>query len=207
MILTGIAIASGAPSGAETTVGDTVRGNETESETADLVGGNITEVNVSGIQNTGRWGGFFGRVQGGLQLGDTGQGLFYEWTVTDYTGSFVYVANDSVTNWGLAAAEATDMPASLTEAAADNWTNTFTGTGTFESASIGPLNDVATVETFNSGGVETFVTYSLLSDTTLVWAGEVINEGDAFDGGTADYQILAPAGESAVSYQFYLELP
>ena len=207
MILTGIAIASGAPSGAETVVGDTVRGEGTDSETADLVGGNITEVNVSGIQNTGRWGGFFGNIEGGLQLGDTGQGLFYEWTVSDYTGAFVYVANESITNWGLVAAEASDMPSFLLDAAADNWTNTFDATLAFESASISEIPDVPIAQTLDGDGTPAFTTFSLASDGTPVWAGQAVNAGTGFDNSTVDYQILAPAGATPVPYQFYLELP
>ena len=207
MILTGIAIAAGAPSGAETTFGDSVRGEETTSGTADLTGGNITEVNVSGIQNTGRWGGFFGRIEGGLQLGDSTQGLFYEWTVTDYTGAYVYVADDSITDWNLAAGDEANMPSYITEPAADNWSNTFNGTGAFSSASISEITDVPTAQTLDGDGVAAFTTYSLQSGTTPVWAGEAVNEGTGFDNSTVDYQILAPADAGIVSYQFYLELP
>ena len=209
MILGGIAIASGAPGGAETDVISSERGEGTASQTADLIGGNVTAVNVEGQQNTGRWGGFFGNISGGIQLGDSTMGLFYEWTVTDFTDSYVYVASDTVSDWGtLAAASATDQPSYLQEVSADNWTNTFSLTGSFSSASVDPIAGVAYVDTYDGDGVETFRTWSLLADsTTLVYAGQAINAATGFDNSTVDYQILAPASASIVSYQFYLELP
>ena len=209
MVLTGIAIASGAPGGAGVDEGDSQRGEGTASGTADLVGGNVTAVNVTGTQNTGRWGGFFGNISGGYQLGDSTMGLFYEWTVSDYTNAYVYVADGSVTGWSnLEAAVATQQPAFLQEASADNWTNTFSTTEAFNSASIS-IGSVPYTDTYNDAGADTFRTYSLWSpdDTAIVYAGRAIDSETGFDGSTVDYQILAPAGSTPVSYNFYLELP
>ena len=209
MILTGIAIASGAPGGAETEVGGSERGDETTSGTADLTGGNVTAVNVTGQQNTGRWGGFFGNITGGIQLGDLNMGLFYEWTVTDFTDAYVYVANDSVSDWGLAAATNANQPSYIQGSATDNWTNTFDTTDDFQSSSIALIANVPYTLTYNDAGTGTFRTYSLYSpgSNAYVYAGQAIDSVTGFDGSTVDYQILAPADSGIVSYQFYLELP
>lgn len=209
MILSGIAIASGAPGGASTTVGPTEQGTGTASTTQDLQGGNVTEVNVTGNQITGRWGGFYGSISGGIQLADSGSGLFYEWTVSDYTDAMVFVANSTVSDWAsLAAATNANQPTYVQGVAADNWTNTFSTTEAFNSSSIG-IADVPFTQTFDNTNTSTFKTYSLYAPTesAYVYAGKAINDATGFNGETVDYQVLAPADSGVVSYQFYLELP
>lgn len=210
MILSGIAIASGAPGGASTEVGASERGAGTSSGTANLTGGNVTAVNVTGNQITGRWGGFYGNISGGIQLADSGSNLFYEWTVTDYTGAYVYVANDTVSDWAsLQEATNANQPTYIQSAAADNWTNTFTASEAFSSSSLSVVGPVPYTDTFNDVGAGTFRTYSLYAPTenAYVYAGRAINDGTGFNAETVDYQILAPADSGIVSYQFYLELP
>lgn len=209
MVLAGIAIAAGAPGGAQTTVVSSSRGTGTASQTADLTGGNVTAVNITGQQITGRWGGFYGNISGGIQLADASSNLFYQWTVTNYTGAYVYAANATVTNWTLSAATKSDQPAYIVGAAADNWSNTFKTTAAFQSASIGPVAATPIAYTLNSTGGNAFTTYSLYSsgDHAYIYAGKAINNAKGFNGQTVDYQILAPANSGLVSYQFYLELP
>lgn len=210
MVLAGIAIAAGAPGGATTTTVSSSRGTGTTSQTANLTGGNVTAVNITGQQITGRWGGFYGNISGGIQLADASSNLFYKWTVTNYTGAYVYAANATVTGWAsLAAATSAEQPTYLVGAAADNWSNTFNSTGSFQSSSIGPISSTPLAYTLNSTGGSAFTTYSLYStsDNAYIYAGKAVNNGNGFNGETVDYQILAPANSGVVSYQFYLELP
>ena len=210
MILGGIAMAAGAPGGAQTTIGPSESGSGTTSETANLTGGNVTEVNITGNQITGNWGGFYGSISGGIQLADSSSNLFYEWTVTDYTNATVYVANDSVSDWAsLAAATNGDQPSYIQGSGTDNWTNTFSANEAFSSASLGPIAATPYTDTFNSSQAATFRTYSLHAPTenAYVYAGRAINNGNGFNNEVVDYQILAPANSGLVSYQFYLELP
>jgi hypothetical protein len=207
MVLSGLAIASGAPGGAATDVLGSDRGTGTASGTANLTGGNVTQVNISGTQITGRWGGFYGEIEGGLQLSDSGSNLFYEWTVSDYTGSVVFAATGTVSNWTAVAAGAVgDQPAYLQVVAADNFTNTFASTEAFNSSSLN-IPDVPFVETFDSTNSSAWKTYALSADGENLYAALAVDGGDGFDGSAIDYQLLAPADSGLTSYSFYLELP
>lgn len=179
------------------------------SESVTTEGGNVTEVNVTGYASTARWAGFYGSIDGGIRLGDSGNNIFYEWTVSNFDGSVVYAANTTVSDWSDAAISAAgvgDMPSYLTTGASDNYTNTFDTTEGFASASIteGSTPYITTLET----GTGTFKTYSLKNTAgTLIWAGLADQNELGFDGTTVDYQLLVPADSSGVTYNFYLELP
>ena len=197
-----------APGGGATTKVGSQRGSDTAGTSIDIVGGNVTGVNVTTTSITGRWAGFFGNITGGIALGD-GTSSFYEWTVSDVTDSVVYVSNGTVSNWGLVAASAGDMPSYINTAAADNYSNTFTATENFNSSSITNIASTPYTQTWSSGSQGSLKTYSLkdADDSDLVWAGKAINDDTGFNGETVDYQVLVPADAAVVTYTFYLELP
>jgi hypothetical protein len=75
--------------------------------------------------------------------------------------------------------------------AADNYTNTFT----YPPENIGSnlftiTSDYA--KTYNSTGGMVWKTYSLTDGTNIVFSGKVNHLGNAYDGETADYQMIIP---------------
>ncbi len=212
LVLLAMPIAYAAPDGATLTVGATERGTSNPAGTAATQAGNVTEINVSGTAITTRWAGFYGNISAGLVLSDAANNKFYEWTVTDVTGSVVYAANASVSDWSTAnivAATVADMPAFLTGTTPDNYTNTYNLQETFTSAtySIASTNYVAT---YSSGVAGNLKSYSLkaTAENALIWAGKALDNEVAFNGGQVDYQILVPVdGTTSTTYNFYLELP
>ncbi len=212
LVLLAMPIAYAAPDGATVTVGATERGSSNTAGTTAVQAGNVTEVNVSGTAITTRWSGFYGNISAGLVLSDAANNKFYEWTVTDVTGSVVYASNATVSDWSttnIVAATVADMPAFLTGTTADNYTNTYNLQETFTSAtySIASTNYVAT---YSNGVAGNLKSYSLKATTenALIWAGKALDNEVAFNGGQVDYQILVPVdGTTSTTYNFYLELP
>ncbi len=199
-----------APVGGTVSAGSTSTMAAASAGEVNITGGNVSEVNVSGYASTGRWGGFYGEVSGGIRLADSSANVFYEWTVTNVTDAVVYAANSTVSAWGsLAAASASDMPSYLTTSATDNFTNTFDQTETFTNPGGASVASTPYVQTWQNGAQGSLKTYALNDGTsTLIWAGKAIMDTNSFvSGDTLDYQILAPATTGNNLYYFYLELP
>ncbi|RME31335.1 hypothetical protein D6789_03090 [Candidatus Woesearchaeota archaeon] len=178
--------------------------------TETIEAGNVTNTNLTGNTITTRWAGFYGEVSGGILLGDSANNIFYQWTVSDPTGSYVFAANGTVSDWSSAnikEANVTDMASYLLESAGDNFTNTFTTRQWFNSTSLS-INNTWTATTWQNGTQTTnFTTYALKTadNSTMIWAGSVVSNAVAFKNETTDYQILAPADTTAQTYYFYLE--
>jgi hypothetical protein len=209
VILAAFAAAAG-PTGGLVNAGETEHGSGSASGTSTAYGGNVTQINVSGTAMTSRWTGFYGSISGNITLSDAASNNFYAWTITDFTGAVVYAANNSVSDWGLAALTPANAPIGVDVAATDSFNNTFTSTETFNSASIN-VNNVKYTSTYQSGVVGSLKTYALSTNSgnTNLWAGLAQNNVDSFKGsGTiVDYQILAPTKSAGTQYNFYLELP
>ena len=175
--------------------------------TEDVEGGNISSVNITGNQVTTRWAGFFGNISGGIILANAAGTSFYEWTISNVADAIVYAANESIASWAtLGNATKTDMYGFLSLKATDNYTETFGSKGSddFNGNTISGYY----TSTWNNTEQGTLKTYSLKADTTtLVWAGVAQNNVEGFDGSQVDYQILVPASATALTYNFYLELP
>ncbi len=197
------------PTGGATSVGTAESWTGTASTSTATEGGNITELNVSGYAQTGRWAGFWGEITGGFRLADSSAEVFYEWTISDPTDAVVYAANGTVSNWaGVVAAGVGDMPSFLTTAATDNYTNTFDNTELFTSASMSIIT-TPYASTWQNGAQGVLKTYALKdgADSDIIWAGKAISDAQAFQAaGTVDYQILVPADSTPITYNFYLEL-
>jgi len=200
---------SAAPFGASTDLGTTEHGIETPSGTFTAMGGNVTEINVSGIAITLKWGGFFGFVSGGIQLADASANKFFEWTVSNFTNSVVYAANGSVTDWDLRAMNQSNLPADIVTGQ-DRFNTTFVYTDTFQTNGVGPIADVPYARTYQEGSLGVLRTYALITNDNAVnvWAGVAIQNSSSFKTGErVDYQIIAPAKTTGTQYNFYLELP
>jgi len=188
--------------GGSITAGSVETGSNTASDNISISAGNITEVNVSGFAITSRWAGFYGNIAGGVTLADNSNHSFYNWSVNDVSGSAIYAANGSISDWSsLSNATEADMPGYIKGTQVDSFNNTFNTSGTFNKPN-GTNIDAFSVSTFGAG-LETF---ALKVGSTLVWAGEAQNDATGFNGKTVDYQLLVPAQTDSV-YYFYMELP
>ncbi len=181
---------------------------KTSADSVNLEAGNITYADVETNMSTYRWAGLFGNVSGNIVLGDSSNNVMYQWTAQ---GKMVYASTAASVTWtSLADATATDMPAYLTGAYADNYSQTFTGS----SENIGSnIFTTITSDYAQTNGGSGWKTYSLWDTTNLVWAGPVVAGGqNAYDGATkAQYQIILPedgtAGDTTVqAYNLWVEL-
>ncbi len=203
-----------APVGANVTVGASETYTPTVTQTVTGEAGNVTEVNVSSVQVTDKWVGFYGQVSGSIVLADAGGNRFYEWTISNPTGGVVYASNNTVSAWTLNPLYASSgfLPGFMIQGT-DSFNNTFTQQETFTSPSMSVANTNYTTTWQNGAQGTAFKTYALYADSgaTLVWAGKINADQVSFKGGTAtaDYQILAGMNVQGgqQTFYFYLELP
>lgn len=207
-------LALAAITGADVTVGISETYSPTVTQTVQGQAGNVTEVNVSSVQVTDKWVGFWGHVSGSIVLADANGNYFYQWTVSDPSGGVVYVTNATVSDWSTLApvyANSSVLPDFLLQGT-DSFNYTFTNQETFTSPSL-TVNAVNYTTTWQGGAQgTTFKTYAMQADSgaVLVWAGNVQADQTAFNSTyTADYQILAGVNVQGgqQTFYFYLELP
>ncbi len=60
--------------------------------------GNVTEVNIFGYTTTQSWQGYFGNVSGTIQLADSSDNVFYNWSVANPKGE-IYASTADNVNW------------------------------------------------------------------------------------------------------------
>ena len=60
--------------------------------------GNVTELNIFGYSTTQTWQGYFGNVSGAIQLADSEDNVFYNWSLANPEGEIYATVNSSV-NW------------------------------------------------------------------------------------------------------------
>ncbi len=204
-----------APTGASVTVGEQETAPESTAGTVTTEGGNVTAVNVSAYQVTGKWAGFWGTVSGDIRLADSTGNVFYKWTISDPTGGVVYACTGTVSDWSSSNIQplyASDgyLPAFMLEGT-DSFNNTFTQQGTFDSPSLS-ISQVNYTYTYQGGNPGSdFATYALRTSdgSVLIWAGKIKAGASTFNGNTGDYQILAgvTSESTPTTFYFYLELP
>lgn len=86
------------PSGASTTAG-TPESAPADAASSELAfAGNVTEVTISGYTTTQSWQGFFGNVSGTIQLADSSDNIFYNWTLASPEGE-VYASTNDTLSW------------------------------------------------------------------------------------------------------------
>jgi len=174
--------------------------------TISVLSGNITQANVESNMSTYRWVGLIGNVTGNIELGDSGNNIMYTWTAA---GKLVYASTGSSITWSsLADATASDMPAYLTGAYSDNYTNTFTGAA--ENIGSGIFTTLTSDYAGTNGGT-TWKTYSLTDGSNLVFAGKVVENNVSYRGTTVDYQMILPEDgtandQTATTYYLWVEL-
>ncbi len=213
-IVLGISVGLAAPTTAEVNAGTPEAYSWSPTTTSvDIIGGNVSQVNVSSVQVTDKWVGFYGEVSGSIVLGDSTGHTFYQWTISDPSGAVVYATNGTVSDWSSLSALYADsgyLPDFLISGT-DSFNNTFTSQEDFTSPTLS-VSAVNYTTTWQGGAQGTdFKTYAMYADSgaTLVWAGKVVADQTSFNSGTADYQILAGVNQigATQTFYFYLELP
>jgi len=216
-LMLALSIVKGAPTGASVQEGEQETGQEGSPGSVETEGGNITRVNLTAYQITGKWAGFWGNVSGDIRLADSSGNIFYKWTISDATGGVVYACNGTVSDWSSSNIQplySTDslLPDFLKEGT-DSFNLTFTSQETFTSPSL-TINNVNYTTTYqNNAPGSDFKTYALktASGNVLIWAGKVKEDQTSFKGDTvtADYQVLAGVTSTSgtTTFYFYLELP
>jgi hypothetical protein len=171
-------------------------------------GGNITVVNVTGMQLTDQWAAYYGNVSGNIVLGDDTNAV-YTWTWTPGTGGEVCLSEGSAFDFSapiLTTGPAIDTAYSLL--GADNAANTVTGsTCTLDFATASVVNTAQidhTSDTYytcavNDGAGPAKANYAFCGH---------LDTATAYNGDAANYEVMVPTspGAGTETYYFYLEL-
>ena len=209
------------------------KGNPVTNETNSSAPGNfsvtagyINYANLTTSEQTYRWAGFYGTLSGSMVLRDSSGNDFYTWSTTGNTGSIVYATTNSSTispdyfvaiNASNGDLGATDTAYGFSSSVTDSISNTYDYYNTFTSPSSVSF---VTNSTPLQGGIWTNYLMKMVSGTTqpsattdLVWACEVNASKTAFNGVTADYELLIPENEepddgqyAPTFYYFWVEL-
>lgn len=171
-------------------------------------GGNTSNTNFSATQDTTDWAGFYGTLDPTVQLNDGS--TFYQWTGGNVSGSAILASQGSFSG-DKADLSAPSDPSSLTgvpSGGVAGVNNTYTGSNSFDLlVDSTPTNSTVVDE---GTGTSSFNNY-LYSDTNsnAVFAAEAIEGGEAFNGDTADYQLLVGTtddDDGTENFSFYAEI-
>ncbi|MBD3209784.1 hypothetical protein GF318_00195, partial [Candidatus Micrarchaeota archaeon] len=191
------------------------RYNHTAAGNASTAGGNITGSNLSSVQLTERWAGFYGDVVGTIWLtGIAGSSYLYSWEWSAAEGGVVCLStNGSLSDFSALGATGPDIDSAwmFSQNASDSGTNTFANTNC--SLQLGPSNltGASYADTGPAGGYITCAlkTSSIPAKSNLIFCSEIIDSGTAWDGSTVDYEVMVPTpigpGETE-TYYFYANL-
>jgi hypothetical protein len=204
ILLTSLAAAQ---TGAQVTAGDGDSGSNSTSQSVTTEGGNVTNTNVTVTSVTQKWAAFYGQLNGQDVLSDSSSNNFYEWTVSDPTGSVVYAVpsgQGSPNTVSTVGTPSTLLSSSEFTTGVDNVDDTFNST-----EDVSGDGSTAAAHTFSSGSPDTSLSTGLYDDGgNPVYAAEVQNGVAGFDGNSYDFQLLVGVGEQTdtQTYDFYAEL-
>ncbi|MEA1895377.1 MAG: hypothetical protein U9N36_09300 [Euryarchaeota archaeon] len=219
-------IVSATPIGADGTKGANVTRTTFAATTHVAGGGNITPIDLSAMQQTEHWQGYYGNVNSVITLDDADGNTMYNWTNTNTTGEVYATLRDLTPLWSSYGGSMNLVSADSNfylVSEPDSIENTFTknsSTGFTMGDTNFPSNSCPTVKT--DGGTEGDAAW----ETVLLHNGEwevfdwifvgIINETQpsflAQDGGeeTCDYQMIVPINCDPFgqhhTYYFYVEI-
>lgn len=200
----------------------------TGAENMSIYGGYIYDATLAAETQTQLWAAVYGNASGNITLRNAGGVKLYNWLLSNTTGQVYATTSSSVPSWLNIAAvnySCIDSVFNYTSSWTDSAANTFLVTNPV--FSVGAVSIPATantsVLTYNSSALPFWYTVALadnapdysnvtcnLSKTNFVFSGLLSSNQPAFDGSTADYQILLPENEkgssAATTFFFYLEL-
>ena len=171
-----------------------------------VAGGNASSTNLSADRATTDWAGFYGSLDQTVSLSDGS--TFYQWTAEDVSGSAVLAAQGGFSgdSADLTAVSDPSTVNGVPTSGAESASNTYTGSSALSVLGAGATNSTV----LDYGSASSFNNY-LFSDADgdAVYAAEAQNSGTAFDGSTADYQLMVgttDAGDASETFSFYAQI-
>lgn len=169
--------------------------------------GALTSVDVLEQDDTTNWAGIYGEVSGVQAVGS--QNTIFEWGSTE--ARYIYFSDEEInftSNWTAGNKTLLKKQYEFLENKSDG-VNTFNGTMDVDSVyQDQAVNGVPSTRTSNSSESPYWKTGYLRDDSHGFFVGEV-KSGEAFDGSTANYQVLLPENgtdNSPTSYEVWVEL-
>jgi len=215
-----IVMADPDPLGATLTPGQSSRGTNTDasSNPQNAQAGNVTQLNINQSRITQIWQGYYGNVSGQIVLENSGGDRFYDWTYTAVTGE-VYASRNTIPDWSTINCtnstqwEAEESSLNIASADTDGINETY-DTVTHPTFQVGtktiPSNYCQATRPYNNAGAPG-AWYNVLmnsNSTNTVYVVVLSEDQTAFDGSTADFELLVPTDKSSglATYYFYVEL-
>lgn len=174
-------------------------------------GGNISQVDVTGVTLTDRWAAYYGEVSGTLNLTD-GTYYVYSWTPSTYTGEVCLSTGTAFNFVGVVVPTVGNIDTAWSMTGTDTATNTFTASTCnldFNEATL-----ANTLVADHAAGA--FYTCAIAEAAGTgqddhAFCTNINEDAATYDAGTADYEVMVPtpAGVGAAgqeTYYFYLEL-
>jgi hypothetical protein len=178
-------------------------------DVVNLSAGNITAVNLASTMSTYKWAGLYGNASGSLRLGSAAAFVMYTWAARS---NMIYAAT-ATPNWvTLATSGQSGVEGNytfLTGQGTDGYNTTFIGAPELINSNIFPIT-APYASTLSYGGLA-WKTYALGDRTNVVFAGKVQQNNPAFNGKSADFQMIIPENgatgqETATPWNLWLEL-
>ena len=179
-------------------------------------GGNITQIDLSVSTSTSKWQGYYGNVSGGITLANSDNSKkMYAWT-NSIAGEVFATQDDNMntSKWtGLTNRTGANIDTNFSlGSASDNATNTFVNESSSITVAGTPYGGIgnSSVMTYNSSNAPTWETIALANSTSpaeanYVFVGVINDDGEAYNGANADFQMIVPVSGSP-TYYFYVEL-
>ena len=215
-----IVIAAPDPLGATLTPGQSSRGTNTDpsSNPQNAQAGNVTALNINQSRITEIWQGYFGNVSGQITLENAGGDVFYDWTYAAITGE-VYASRNLIPDWSTINCtnstqwDEEENRLNIADADTDGINETY-DTVTHPTFQVGtktiPTDYCQATRPYNNVGAAG-AWYNVLmnsNSTNTVYVVVLSEDSTAFDGSTADFELLVPTDKSTglATYYFYVEL-
>jgi hypothetical protein len=179
-------------------------------------GGNVTEANFTGLQNSTNWGAFYGDVV--LGAGSTytvtvyGNNINLQNMVAQnppcaYTSISMHIiaVNDTGITTPLSAGNLAVLDAFIGNA--ENGSRTFNSTSTFN-LTYGAYSSVPTTYTYANNATSPDFRMGYLNDAdgNLVFVADVVSDRPNWNGSTSDYQIMLANNGSPINYTMWVNV-
>ena len=183
-------------------------------------GGNITNLDLNTEQQTDRWQGYFGDIDGNITLDQADNETLYRWELSNMAGE-VYASNLTAPNWGnlgVANAAACLYADAGDGSEAVNETFTASANAAFDVANVTiAVTSTCSTDLFNTSevadpGYEENILLDAGQGSEFVWVGFINDQGPCFDGDavTCDYELIVPddaenTAADTTTYYFWVE--
>lgn len=209
-------IASAYPDGATGTASDPVTKGAVDAGTDTAEGGYISEFNLTVMQQTTKWQGYYGNMTAEITLDDNNDVTMYSWTTATPTGEVYATTLSSVPAWTSFTNDAVlgtaDTAYGFVSGESDNIASTFTDdthTAFYLAGTEIGTDTGQCVET--TGAWETVILFDGSDNSSTndyIFVGIIRDNTANYEGTTSDYQMIIPENPSSgtTTYYFYAEI-